>query len=92
MADYEIMAPDDATMQQIIDTCGLRRGDGFTSQKVRFSFFVYGEKAGFPGTYAILRWIAPSVQLLAFPPTGVTLPAGATATTIGSNYSHVFFG
>lgn len=88
MSDWEIMAPDDATMQQIFSSCGIRNGDGFTSKKVRFCVNYYGTKtiAGTvqPGVYASLRWIAPNVQLNAFPPTGVTLPVGATSTTLSS--------
>lgn len=104
MADFELFAPDDATMQQALAAIGVRRGDGLTVNKVRFCVNYYGQKrlptgativdangmtqqvtATQPGVYAIVRWIPPSAQLLAFPPAGVLLPAGVTAIALPSN-------
>jgi len=95
MSDWEIMAPDDATMQQVLSLLELRKGDGFTSKKVRFCLYYYGTKniGGVvqPGVYTILRWIPPNVQLLAFPPTGVTLPVGCAVTPLASANSPARF-
>ena len=44
MSDWEIMAPDDATMQQVFSDCGIRNGDGYTSKRVRFCVNYYGTK------------------------------------------------
>lgn len=43
-SDWEISAPDDATMQQAFTAIGIRKGDGLTTNKVRFCVNYYNTK------------------------------------------------
>jgi hypothetical protein len=110
MPDYEVFAPDDATMRSALSVCGLTQKDGLTAAHVRYCVNYYGAKftttgatttdingaqvpvrAALPGVYAVVRWVPPNIQLLAFPPAGVTLPTGATASTLPANSPVHFF-
>ena len=86
MSDWEIAAPDDASMQTAFDLCGIRNGDGFTVNHVRFCVNYYVTKSvdgvAQPGCFASVRWIAPNIPLIPFPPVGVTLPPNVTSVTL----------
>jgi hypothetical protein len=95
MPDYEISAPDDATMKTGLSLLGLTQKDGRRGT-VRYVMNYYGTKyvAGVaqPGVFAIVRWVPASVIGNPFPPSGVNLPAGLTTTTPLPADSPKFFG
>jgi hypothetical protein len=96
MPDYELFAPDDATMRNALSLLGMTQKDGRRGT-VRYVMNYYGTKyvAGVaqPGVFAIVRWVPASVIGNAFPPTGITLPVGVIATTpLPANTGAMFFG
>jgi hypothetical protein len=98
MADYEISAPNDATMRAALSALGMAQEDGRRGI-VRYSVKYYGIKqtwdgtalsAPFPGVYAIVRWVPASVVGNPFPPSGVTLPSGVTINPLPANSPYKF--
>jgi hypothetical protein len=96
MPDYEVFAPDDATMRLALKDLGFGANSGRRGV-VAYAFDYYGTKyvdsggtwVAQPGVYANVRWVSASV--LGGLSASVTA-LGATMTPLTAPYYHRFFG